>query len=68
MKPLGRKKPHDDDIAENMRAQILAKRGEQMPNVVVIQGDANETLFSGRLMRLGSSARHCSTNRELVAA
>ena len=33
-----------DDIAENMRAHILAKRGEQMPNVVVIQGDANETL------------------------
>ena len=33
-----------DDIAENMRAHILAKRGEQTPNVVVIQGDANETL------------------------
>jgi hypothetical protein len=27
-----------------MRAHILAKRGEQMPNVVVIQGDDKETL------------------------
>ena len=34
-------------------ARRFWRSGEQMPNVVVIQGDANETLFSGRLMRLG---------------
>jgi hypothetical protein len=32
------------DIPESTRARIFAKRGEYMPNVVVIQGDAKETL------------------------
>jgi|SRR5215472_5786414 len=33
-----------DDIAEKMRALILATRGEQAPTVVVVQGDTQETL------------------------
>lgn len=33
-----------DKIAEKMRARILHKHGDQTPNVVVVQGDAKETL------------------------
>ena len=32
------------EISERMGARILAKHGEQMPNVVVVQGDTKETL------------------------
>jgi hypothetical protein len=33
-----------DAIAERMRARILSRYGEQMPNVVVVQGDSQGTL------------------------
>jgi hypothetical protein len=33
-----------EEIAAKMRARILARQGEQNPNVVVIQGDTKETL------------------------
>jgi len=33
-----------EEIAGKMRARILARHGEQNPNVVVIQGDTKETL------------------------
>jgi hypothetical protein len=36
--------PELDQIAEKMCARILAKHGEQTPNVVVVQGDTKETL------------------------
>lgn len=32
------------DIAEKMGAYVLSRHGEQMPNIVVIQGDTKETL------------------------
>jgi len=33
-----------DGIAEMMRARMLSRHGEQMPNVVVVQGSGKETL------------------------
>jgi hypothetical protein len=33
-----------DDIAEKMRAYVLSRRGEQMPNVVIVQGNTRENL------------------------
>ena len=36
--------PEIDKIAEQMRARILCKYGDQTPNVVVVQGDTKETL------------------------
>jgi len=33
-----------DDIAEKMRAHLLAKSGEQDPNIVVVHGNSRETL------------------------
>ena len=36
--------PEIDEIRERMRARILAKHGDQTPNVVVVQGDTKETL------------------------
>jgi len=33
-----------DDIAGKMRAHVLAKSGEQDPNIVVVHGDSRETL------------------------
>lgn len=36
--------PEIDEISERMCARILAKHGDQTPNVVVVQGDTKETL------------------------
>ena len=36
--------PEIDAIADLMRARMLSRYGEQMPNVVVVQGDSKETL------------------------
>ena len=36
--------PDIDEIGERMRTRILAKHGDQTPNVVVVQGDTKETL------------------------
>jgi hypothetical protein len=36
--------PEIDEIRERMCARILAKHGDQTPNVVVVQGDTKETL------------------------
>jgi hypothetical protein len=36
--------PEIDKITERMSARVLAKYGDQTPNVVVIQGDTKETL------------------------
>jgi hypothetical protein len=36
--------PEIDGIAEAMRARMLSRYGEQMPNVVVVQGAGKETL------------------------
>jgi len=36
--------PEIDDIAERMRARALSKYGEQTPNIVIVQGEAKETL------------------------
>src|SRR5215471_7856988 len=33
-----------DEIADRMCARVLAKHGDQTPNVVVVQGDSKETL------------------------
>ena len=36
--------PEIDQITERMCASVLAKHGDQTPNVVVVQGDTKETL------------------------
>lgn len=36
--------PEIDEISERMRARILARHGEQTPNIVIVQGDSKETL------------------------
>ena len=36
--------PQIDEIAERMRSRMLARHGEQMPNIVVIVGNSRETL------------------------
>jgi hypothetical protein len=36
--------PEVDDITDRMCARVLAKYGDQTPNVVVVQGDTKETL------------------------
>jgi hypothetical protein len=36
--------PEIDELGERMCARILAKHGDQTPNVVVVQGDTKETL------------------------
>lgn len=33
-----------DDIAEKMHSRVLSKYGDQLPNVVVVQGNTKETL------------------------
>jgi len=33
-----------DDIAEMTRARMLSRQGEQLPNVVVVQGSGQKTL------------------------
>ena len=33
-----------DDLTEMMRARMLSRHGEQLPNVVVVQGSGKETL------------------------
>ena len=33
-----------DEIADRMCARVLARHGDQTPNVVVVQGDTKETL------------------------
>lgn len=33
-----------DDIAERMRQRVLSRSGEQLANIVVIQGNSKETL------------------------
>ena len=36
--------PQIEEIAERMRSRMLARHGEQMPNVVIIVGHSRETL------------------------
>ena len=36
--------PEIDDLAEMVRARMLSRHGEQLPNVVVVQGSGKETL------------------------
>jgi hypothetical protein len=36
--------PQIEEIAERMRSRMLARHGEQMPNIVVIVGNSRETL------------------------
>src|SRR5262249_5022631 len=36
--------PEIDEIAGKMGARVLARHGDQTPNIVVVQGDTKETL------------------------
>ena len=36
--------PEIDEITDRMSARLLARLGDQTPNVVVVQGDTKETL------------------------
>jgi hypothetical protein len=36
--------PEINEIGDRMSAHVLAKHGDQTPNVVVVQGDTKETL------------------------
>ena len=50
-----------NEIADRMCARVLAKHGDQTPNVVVVQGDSKETLrLSARAMPSESFVPHSS--------
>jgi len=36
--------PEIDEIADSMCTRVLARHGDQTPNVVIVQGDTKETL------------------------